>query len=392
MARRAKKRKIGSVIYGTFIVLYVLALAAVILVVLSRTWAFAKDYEAAQPAPVIDAYMDDLRANLYNDGIGAAVAEMNHGVQSNDEVVAQVKRLLRGTLDYRRAAGSDGESRIVYDLICNKEKFGTVTLVRDDSAGKDANFVVPVFKWSFDLRPWKIGSEEFYLDGLYSSLSITVPSTYSVTVNGVTLGEDHIVERDIPYDVLKDYYDTYPDLPTKVTYSVGDLIGEFEPVVYDEKGNEVTIDENADDMQFIEQPSAEIMAKLTDFVADFSNKYLYFSSGVGSPTGSFASLQPYLIEGGDLENRLRGAMVNYAEGWLNTNSYQFNSSRLNSAIEVDEGYYIVDATAETTVTFPNKGDNGVVHDFNGLKMIVRLNGDEIKVLSVERYSDDDTNS
>ena len=383
--KKSTKRKLGPAVYGTFIIVYVIFLLIVVMAILGKTWKFAVDYEAALPEPVIKAYIAELNENKYNEALGETIASMQHDVQSDEQVAEAVKYLLNGEITYSRAGGSDGDNSIKYDLVCGTNKFGDVELVRDDNAGKDANFVVPVFKWGFDLRPWKIGQQNFYLDGLYSSAGITVPETYTVKVNDITLDESYIVQRDIPYDVLEKYYDDYPGLPTKVSYRLDDFIGHMDMKVYDEHGNEVNIDDSKDDWQYIEQPSDEEMASLGAYVSDFADKYLYFSSGVGNPNGAYAALKPFIVEGSDLDQHLKAALANYAEGWLNTNSYQFNGATVNSAMNVGAGYYLLDVTAETTVTFPNKGENGVVHDAIGLNMVVHSDGSSYKVISVTTY-------
>ena len=51
-----------------------------------------------------------------------------------------------------------------------------------------------------------------------------------------------------------------------------------------------------------------------------------------------------------------------------------------------DGYYVADIHAQTVITYPNKGENGVVHDNNGLRVLVYdLNGTEMRAVTVERY-------
>lgn len=387
MINRKTKRKIGSAAYGTFIVLYVLALAFVIVLVMTQAWQYAEKYEEARPEPVIDAYMEQLSENLYSESLGQTIAAMPHELQSDEEVLTEVRAMLHDELSYRRATGSD--EVIHYDLLCGKNKFGEVTLERDGSASRRGNFSmlrsIPALGLSFDadLRPWIITDEEFYFDGLYTSVSITVPRMYTVTLNGVTLGDEYIVERNIPYDVLKDYYNAYPNLPTKVTYQVDDVIGHLEPVVYDEDGNQVVIDDSQSDLQYIQQPDEATMSRLSSFAWDFADRYMGFSAGVSEFTYAYSRVAPYVEDKSDLDERLQMARDGYS--WAHTNSYRFDSASLNSAVDVGDNYYVLDITAETTVTYPNKGDNGVVHEYNGLKVIVHDTGSEILAVTVERY-------
>ena len=56
---------------------------------------------------------------------------------------------------------------------------------------------------------------------------------------------------------------------------------------------------------------------------------------------------------------------------------------LNSAIDVGGGYYILDVTTETTVLYPNKGENGILHEFDGLTIIAQDFGSDIRAVTVE---------
>ena len=70
-------------------------------------------------------------------------------------------------------------------------------------------------------------------------------------------------------------------------------------------------------------------------------------------------------------------------GWAHTLSYTFNGAVLNSAIDLGGGYYILDVTTETTVLYPNKGDNGTLHEFDGLTIVALDFGDSIRAVTVE---------
>ena len=371
----ARKKKHGATIYTIFLMLYVLILAVAAFYGLTKVWTYAEEYEAARPDKTMDAYIKELSKNLWDDSIAETIAAMPHEVQTDEECKEIVRNMLSDELSYARQPGYSEEStRIKYNLLCGGNVFGNVTLVPDESKSKDVEF---------DMLPWIVSTEEFDFYGLYSSMQITVPATYSVTLNGVKLGNEYIVEDGIHYDVLEDYYDQYPGLPTKVTYRFDDIFGHLEPVVYDENGNETTIDETRDDSQYIQPVSAEVLSRLETFAGEFSDAYLAFSSGVADPMYAYSRVLPYIEVGGDLDSRLKQSMDGY--GWAHTASYRFDSSTVNNAIFLGDGCYMVDVTAHTTTIYPNKGDNGVVSTDNGLKLIVKEMGGEFRAVTVERY-------
>ena len=231
--------------------------------------------------------------------------------------------------------------------------------------------------------PWKVLNDEFYLDGLYSSVRVTVPEKYYVSLNGTLLGPEYIVERNIPYDMLEDYYADYPDLPKKVTYEAHNVFGILEPVIYDENGNVYHVDETRNDSQYLSPPPAEIMERLEQFAISFSDQYKHFSAGVGDSMSAYMRLQPYIIAGSDLDRRFLMAMDSY--GWAHTVDYKFNGALLNSVIDVGSNCYILDVTVDTTVVYPNKGENGVLRENSGLIILAEDFGTEIRAVSVENY-------
>ncbi len=105
-------------------------------------------------------------------------------------------------------------------------------------------------------------------------MEITIPSTYSVYLNGMLLGEEHIVADDIHYDVYEDFYYDLSNLPTKVTYRFDNVIGEVQVDICDEDGNPVTIDPNKGDVQFIKPVDKETQARLMTLMEPFTEKYL----------------------------------------------------------------------------------------------------------------------
>ena len=186
----------------------------------------------------MDAYIHGLSQNLWDEGIEETVKAMPHEVQSDDEVAEHVREMLSGGISYVRKGGG-GNGRAVYGLRCNGHEFGTVTITEVDdyvSAFDTSKFPWSLLPWS--IRPWKVESETFDFNGLYSSIEIVIPRSYTVLLNGFKLSEDYIIERNIPYDVLRKYYERYDGLPTKVRYRFDNVIGSINPEIRDENPGE----------------------------------------------------------------------------------------------------------------------------------------------------------
>jgi len=372
MADIRKKSISGSVVYTFFLLLYILAMGAVIFFVLGKVWIYASEYENARPEVVMDAYIADLNENLWDDTIAATISSMDHPFQTDEEVRRLVQDMFSSELTYMRTVGGDGVNTLNYVILCDGNAFGKAYLVRDTEAEVE-----------FDNLPWRLEREEFDFTGLYSSQEVTVPQTYSVALNGQTLGEEYITQTGIHYDVLEEYYKDFPGLPTKVVYHADHLLGHVEPVIYDETGAETVIDPTRDDSQFIRPIDEYTYQRLTDFAWAFSEPYLRYSSNVTDPIAGYAAVEPYLYPNGDLSARLRLTQDGY--GWAHTTSFRFDGAQLVNAVALGNGFYSIEINAQTVITYPNKGENGVVHDNNGLKVLVCDYNGEIRAIAVERF-------
>ena len=374
MAEFKNKSISGTLVYVFFLLLYIFALGAAIFYGLGKAWKFAEEYEEAIPTKVMDAYIADLNENLWDESIEQTIENMPHEFQTNEEVASLVQEMFSSELTYARTIGGDGENSIVYAILCDGDPIARVTTVRDQSKAAETEF---------GNLPWIIQSAEFDFTGLYSSVQITVPQSYAVTINGHYLGAENLIETNIPYDVLAEYYKDHPNLPTKVTYKAEHILGHLEPVIYDDLGNVTTIDPNRDDSQFIRPIDSAILARLEAFAVAFSDPYLGYSSNVVNPDVGYSNVVKYLYPNGELAERLKLTKDGYE--WAHTTSYRFQGAQLLNAISLGDGYYSIDISAQTVITYPNKGENGVVHDNNGLKVLVVDYNGEFRALSVERY-------
>ena len=372
MADIRKKSITGSVVYTFFLLLYILGMGAVIFYVLGKVWIYATEYENARPEIVMDAYIADLNENLWDDTIAATISSMEHPFQSDEEVKRLVQDMFSSELSYMRTVGGDGENTLNYVILCDGNAFGKVYLTRDTTAQVE-----------FGNLPWRIEREEFDFTGLYTSAEVTVPQSYSVALNGQVLGEEYITRTGIHYDVLEEYYKDFPALPTKVTYHVDHILGRVEPVIYDETGAETVIDPSQSDAQYIRPIDDYTYQRLADFAWAFSEPYLRYSSNVTDPIAGYAAVEPYLYPNGDLSARLRLTQDGY--GWAHTTSFSFEGAQLVNAVALGDGFYSIEITAQTVITYPNKGDNGVVHDNNGLRVLVCDYNGEMRAISVERF-------
>ena len=369
MAKKKKHTKHG---YAIFLCVYILVALAAIGIVLTKLWGYAEEYEQSQPTKTMDAVVAELNKSFWNDDMAATIASMPHEAQTDEECAEVIKNMISSGVSYKRSGSTD--TTISYDLRCETGIFGTVTLCQDESYKS---------KVKHDLLPWKVQSESFDFSGLYSSVQVTIPKSYTVTVNGYKLDDRYIIEDDIQYDILKDYYEDYAGLPVKATYKFDNIIGIVEPVITDPNGNVVTIDPDKDDSQFLVPCSEAQTAALDAFVQRFAERYEGYKSGTIDPTYGMQRLAGYLQRDSELYNRLE--LMKDGLEWSHVSNYQLHSITLNSVISFGGGSYLCDFTTNITSDTPT----GHHDDTLNYKIIVKdISGDmsDMRVVSLDSYT------
>lgn len=390
MANTKKKRRsgAGTAIYVVILTLWILLLAAGCLYILSQVWAYASVYDETMVEPVIDAYVAHLRENLWDDSIAETVEAMPHPVQSNEEVRELVREILMtDEIGYSEKTGAVKSDSITYYLLCGDNAFGEVTLVQDTAKNlvENVNLPSPVIgalaKMGVaivpELYPWKVAEEHFDFSGLYSSITVTAPKDYRVTLNGVTLGEEYIVERDIHFDNLEPYYYRYDNLPTKVTYKFDNIMGHLDPVIYDEAGNEVVVDPERDDSQFMTEVDDATMERIRQHIEGFSDAYLKLSASTGDPNGPYNELLYYIEPGSEMDNTLKQIFL--IGDWSHNSYYQYKGSEVVSAYSISGDFYLVEYYARATVNQPA----GPVDLERHLRSVIDDSGDHMITATID---------
>ena len=154
--------------------------------------------------------MNHLSENLWDDSIAETIANMPHEVQTDEECAEYVKEMLRQRHKLQAQLQQRGRHRGQLRAYLQRQ------CLRPRSAWWRTR-AMPT-RSRFGMLPWKVLSEEFDFNALYTSVTVTVPPSYEVYLNDVKLGPEYIVEEGIKYDVLEEYYDQFEGLPTKVTY------------------------------------------------------------------------------------------------------------------------------------------------------------------------------
>ena len=379
MMEKKKKSGLG---YFLGLLIYVLVALAAIAFLMVWLWGFAEEYEDSRPTGTMNAYIQSLNENLWSDQIAQTIAGMPHEFQSDEECAQVVKEMLNQGISYARTASGGSVDQVNYSLLCGSKIIGKVTLMEDSSKADQVRH---------GMLPWIVTAEEFDFSGLYSSVEVTVPDNYTVTLNGVELGEEYIVGEPIPFSLLEDYYGSYDQLPVMVTYRADHLFGQMEPVVHDSNGNVFQLDQTRGEEQFLNNCSGEEIERLTDFTERFAERYQYYMAAVGDdPATVYADrLSGYILKGSDLEFRMKAAQDGLF--YAHSNSMRVNETTLNSAVSFGGGVYLCDFSSDFTVW----GRNGEEDQENHMRMIVvDVRGDmsDLRVAELSKYKNDSEDS
>ena len=386
---KKRKTKVGSVLYAIFMVLWAGALCYGAYYLWTSAMTFGEYWERSQINPKVDAYVERLDTELWqngDNGLQNTISQMEHPYQSDAECLDVLKEIMQDDISSLPGTGSYSETKKVFDLYSGRSKFGQVIVVQhpfEPQENKLVNWAIEY--WS--LYPWEVEGVQFYLDGLYTTFDITVPEYMRVQLNGHLLGEENIVERDIPYDVLSEYYDEFDGLPTKVKYHADKIFGRVDLQLLAKNGQPTTIDPEQDDSQFIEPVSEELFARFDHFASRFVERYLSFSSGVGDVWYQYGLLKGWVLAGSDLEDRLERTLRSYLEFMHNSN-FNFNGYVLNSVTALGNDMYVLDVSADAGSQMPA----GYVKVHRDMKIYVKYypQRDEAFAFSVEDYNTEES--
>lgn len=371
MKNRARRRKIGTAIYWLFLLILMAALSFAALVGLKIVWDYAEEYENAVETRAIDAYIEEFRRTGWTPGLNDAIAAMPHEVQTDEECAEKVKEiLLTGDIEYGYRESYNFGKTVTYRLRGGYNKaFGVITMEQDES-------VIDKLKFK-NLIPWKIVKEDFVLDSLYSYAEATAPADCSVYLNDVKLGSEYIVEDGIPFDVLRSFEPYLTEKPTKVRYLFEHCFGELTPVIKNAAGDVITVDENADDMQFLKRCDSGTEATLSGYCTRFAASYTSYFAGYNY-NASLGELAQFVDKGSDLDYTFEQMLD--GRQYIKIASYKQDPAVFSAAYDMGNGQYLCDVSVSYTAAYQGQqAEDGV----NNYRILCTLNDGEFRAVRVE---------
>ena len=372
MSKRTNKPKVKKARWGLFfffMFVYTALFLTGAVYGLKYLWNFLGSYEASRPKIAISAYMDNLTQEHICDMAMTVTQQIDSNFQTEEECRQIIMDSMSEGISYAKKSSECTDTRQVYVLRTGTTVIGEFAIeagVADE----------------FGFTPWMPVSESFDFSFLLwnDTVSVTVPADHIVYVNGIELGSEYIVEENIPYEEVADYYDDY-DLPTKVTYEAGNFLGgPLEMTVADAQGNPVVFDENTDWSQYYLNCSEAESTKLNDFVADYVERYVDFTgSNKNTRYGYFNKLIELIVPNSDLATRLQAAIDGLQFG--QSQGDEVVSIVTHLQLRIAEGRYMCDVTYEVDTT----GKEGVVRTTTNAKLIIVETESGMKLESMNIY-------
>lgn len=328
MVKKAKKKH--RWIFPLFLFIYAVIFLGATQYGLQWFWDYMDAYEQSRPHIALSAYEEKLTPQYVVSNCDALIRQIDHYVQSEDSCRQVLLDAVAGKLTCAKKTRESTEDKHVYAILCDKKVIGTMEMERCGA---------PIMGFV----PWEVTKDSFDLSYLITdAVSVTVPDTFRVTVNGNLLTADYITEDNIHYPQLEEFYDTY-SLPHMVTYQAGPFLGQSKMIIRDPSGKVITTDSLGDFSQYISNCSQTEVAALDSIVNDFIQSYVAFTTRAGGDNlSNYHKLTEYMVPKGELSKRMYAALDGL--GWISDRHATLTELNIHHYVNVGNGRYLCDLT------------------------------------------------
>lgn len=364
--RKPKKR--GCWGFLVFMFLYAAVILAAANWGLQQFWDYIDAYEASRINHPVDAYMEALTPQYVCDRSADLIDSIDHHLQNEQECEKVILDFLSGGITHARKASECTDTRTVYVLRSGGKVIGQVVLVPQGQA-------------RHGFTPWAVSEDSFDLSFLIGNTdTITVDHTMQVYAGSVLLDERYVTETGLQYEAVEDFYDEL-DLPYKLTYTAGPILGETILHAVDATGKTIEITEEADLDDYLNNCSEAVHEELVAFNCDFIDRYVrYLTSRRETRRNNYDQLIPLLVDGSDLEKRVSNAYEGLEFGQSRSDTIVSFAS--NHIIDLGEEKYLCDVTYDVDTL----GRDGELHrSVNNAWLFLVRTADSLKVERLLSY-------
>ena len=310
---------------------------------LQQFWDYIDAYEGSRIKHTINAYMEALTPQYVCDRSGDLIDSIDHHLQSEADCETVILDFLSGGITHARKTSECTDTRTVYVLRSGGKVIGEVVLVTQGEP-------------RYGFTPWVVTEDHFDLSFLIGNTdTITVDHTMQVYAGSALLDQRYVTETGIEYDAVADFYGDL-ELPYKLTYTAGPILGELALQAVDVSGNVVLISEEADLDPYLDNCTAEEHEELDAFNREFIDCYVqYLTSRRENRWQNYSQLLPLLVDGSNLEERISNAYEGLEFGQSRSDTIVNFSS--NHIIDIGDDRYLCDVTYEVDTL----GRDGELH-------------------------------
>lgn len=344
MTKKKSRFFLGMALYAVvFLLITVIGIAVF--------WQYMDAYEQSRPLTAVNAYLEGMDSEYIRRSTEGFLASLDGNIQTENQAFGVIEKSLVKGITAARNSKQSAPDKMVYMLRSGNKNIGSVT-------------IIPGGETRFGFTPWIIQEDHFDFSWLLSeNATITVPAEYSVYLNNNKLDETYIVESGILYPILEDFAGEF-EMPTMVTYSVDNFLGELSFEVLDSLGTPIEITSDTNMNQFLPNCSGDEYSKLERLALDYLNRYICYSSSANHDApGNYAWLNQMLIPGSELSKRLGSALdgLQYVQNLRD----KILSTQINAIYKIGQQRYLCDISYVLEVL----GRKGVVELEHNMKLV-----------------------
>lgn len=319
--------------FGKFLLAYTGVLVGIVLILLVLLYGLLKDYESSMPNNTMDTVVKQFTAENIEKLLNENAVSVNE-FESSATVADYFKSVMSDSgVTYKRKNGEFTNTTPVYVVMSGKTIIAKVTLAEK---GQNAH----------KFTEWKVGTISFdgYIDAK-NDITITAPSAAVVKINGVTVGESYIKQKDVTFDPVKNV-GTFVTTPTNTVYKVSGLMaapqitatlnGTELPVNVDKKICKIGYPTDA---ALLEAQKANINA-----INEAYGKYIINK-------GSLSNLTKYLV--GNAKSHVSDIPAVWAFLYGMTYTYEFKNQNITDMVKYSDNCFSCTSNYDLYVQWSN---------------------------------------
>lgn len=319
------KKKLNS--FVKFLLIYSGILLAVVIGVWTLLYCFIKDYEQGLPASAMNNIIETINGN----GLDTFLDEVTiDGGEFNSPEVTRAylkEKLALGEISYKKMNGQYSDDTPVY-IIYQKET--PIARLNLKSGGRN----------TFRFNLWKADSlminEEVKNPDL-TTLTVTVPTGSVVSINGVTLNDDQIEEKDIIFEPCTKVSD-FVDPPTLLRYKISGVISSPAPAVDVTYNDAVIACESDSSFNYTGSYPADetLLANMRETITNHAESYGKYLIN----RGSLATLKQFMI--GDANVIISDIPAIWAYMTTHNFTYTFKNESVSNLVKYSDDCFSCD--------------------------------------------------